>query len=108
MKVKLWRLSTSVAIASDNALPDAIKLYQNYPNPFNPATTISFALPEPAHVRLQVFDVLGRPVNTLVDRFETAGQHEVLFRASGLASGFYFYRLNLGSTSVSRPMQLIK
>ncbi len=89
-------------------LPDGIKLEQNYPNPFNLSTTISFELPEPVHVRLNVFDAMGRQVVTLKERFEPAGRHKVYFRANSLASGVYFYRLDAGAASLTKRMLLIK
>ena len=106
--VRLWDVASPVGVAEANALPATIMLKQNYPNPFNPTTTIRFELPEPAHVRLHIFDTLGRHVTTLVDRFETAGRHEVRLRAAGLASGSYFYQLRTGTTQTTRRMQLMK
>ena len=90
------------------ALPRAVTLEQNYPNPFNPATTISFELPETAHVRLQVFDAMGRRIATLVDRLQPAGRQRVDFHARSLASGIYFYRLETGTASLTKRMMLIK
>ncbi len=106
--VRLWDAGSPTGNADAGTLPATITLDQNYPNPFNPTTTISFNLPEPTHVRLRIFDTLGRHVTTLVDRLEVAGCHEVYFRATSLASGSYFYRLDTGTTSITRRMQLIK
>ena len=72
--------------------PQAFRLAQNYPNPFNPTTTIRYNLPAKAHVRLIVFDVLGRQVQTLVDKRQPAGQYSISWTAN-LPSGLYFYRL---------------
>ncbi|KPQ01087.1 MAG: extracellular concanavalin A-like lectin/glucanase [Bacteroidetes bacterium HLUCCA01] len=90
-------------------LPTRYELAQNFPNPFNPSTTIGYALPEVADVRLEVFDMLGRRVATLV-RNEThpAGNHAVTFDASMLTSGVYVYRLQAGSTTITRKLTLIK
>jgi len=66
----------------------------NYPNPFRTETTIEYALATPQHVRLGVYDVLGRRVKTIVNRFHRAGQNTVVFDGRDLASGVYFYRLN--------------
>jgi len=71
-------------------------LVQNYPNPFNPMTTIRYALPQRSHVTLAVYNTLGQLVRTLVRGEEQAGDHEVKFDGSGLASGVYFYRLQAG------------
>jgi len=83
-------------------------LEANYPNPFNPQTTIRFALPEAAHVRLEVFDVLGRRVETLVDEARTAGSYRVVWQAGTAPSGVYFYRLKAGSHVETRAMTLMR
>jgi hypothetical protein len=76
-------------------LPTSFQLAQNYPNPFNPQTTITYGLPTDAEVSLEVYNILGAKVITLVDRqMVDAGYHEVKFEASSLPSGLYFYRLN--------------
>lgn len=76
-----------------NTLPKEFRLEQNYPNPFNPSTTIEFALPEQASVRLQVFDLLGREVAILVDEDLQPAAYKVVLDATGLSSGVYFYRI---------------
>lgn len=89
-------------------LPDETALHANYPNPFNPSTTISYSLAAAAHVRLEVFDVLGRRVATLVDGPRSAGTHEAVFNANGLSSGNYYYRLDVNGRVFSKPMLLVK
>ncbi len=84
------------------------RLQGNYPEPFNPVTTIRYALPEAAHVRLEVFDLTGRRVALLVDGERTAGQYAAQFDASRLASGMYLYRLRAGATVQTRTMMLLK
>lgn len=74
------------------------RLEGNYPNPFNPATVVTFSLPAADQIRLEVYDVTGRRVRTLVDGRLSAGQHEVRFDAMNLPSGVYYYSL-LSSTS---------
>ena len=106
--VRLWRVTSPVSIVEVAELPATVILDQNYPNPFNPTTTIRFELPESVYVRLYVFDALGRHVATLIDKPQTAGHHEVRFRAAGLASGTYFYRLRAGTASITRRMQLMR
>jgi hypothetical protein len=74
-------------------VPQGFTLHQNYPNPFNPETKIRFDLPQEARVDVAVFDLLGRRVSTLVSGPKAAGTHSVVFSASGLSSGVYFYQL---------------
>ena len=91
-----------------NVLPTEYSLYQNYPNPFNPTTKISWQLPVGSHQTLIIFDMLGNEVATLVDEYREAGNYEIDFNASGLASGMYLYRLQAGSFVVTKKMILIK
>ncbi len=91
------------------ATPAQFTLHQNYPNPFNPTTTIRYSLPEAALVAIKVYTLTGAEVATLVDEWRTAGNHEVLFNASRLASGVYFYRLSVNGTVVQvRQLTLTK
>ena len=99
---------TAIEAIDSDAVPEQFSLDQNYPNPFNPATRIRYALPEPASVRMPIYDVLGREVAVLVDRQQAAGAYEVTFEASGLPSGLYFYRLETDRFSEIRQMSLIK
>ena len=111
-----FRGTTSVIGSSDGPftaqkapdIPSAFSLAQNYPNPFNPSTTISFSLTEPSRVRLDVFNVTGARVATLVDREMTAGEHSVAFNARGLSSGVYFYRLQAGDKTQMKKMILLR
>lgn len=91
-------------------LPEEIKVYQNYPNPFNPETMISFEIPRPAFITLEVFDIMGRKVQTLVNRnFDvSANRHEVTFNASSLSSGVYIYRLRIDDLVFIKKMTLVK
>tara|TARA_R110002050_G_scaffold96267_2_gene200258 strand:- start:7814 stop:10513 length:2700 start_codon:yes stop_codon:yes gene_type:complete len=89
-------------------LPEKFSLNQNYPNPFNPTTNISFDLPNSATVTLEVFDMLGRKVATIVNEQLTAGTHNVSFDAARYASGMYIYRIQAGTFASTRKMMLIK
>lgn len=89
-------------------LPQTLQLNQNYPNPFNPTTKIEFALPETAHATLNVYDMLGQRVATLVDRNLSAGNHSIDFNASNLSSGMYIYQLRAGNSVQTRKLTLIK
>ena len=88
--------------------PTTFSLSQNYPNPFNPGTIISYKLPVSSHVTLKVYNVLGREIETLVDKDQSAGNLSVPFVGVNLASGVYFYRLQAGNFSETRKMLLLK
>jgi hypothetical protein len=92
----------------DAGVPTTFALEQNYPNPFNPATGIRFQLPGASHVRLSVYDLLGREVAVLVDDRVGPGRYQVSFDGAGLSSGVYIYRLVAGSFIESRRMLLTK
>jgi len=94
----------------DMAAPVAreYRLEQNYPNPFNPSTTIRFTIPNTENVQLDVFDMLGRKVATLVNQRLAAGTYTVQFNASQLSSGMYFYRISAGNFKQAMKMMLIK
>jgi hypothetical protein len=83
----------------DNGVPTQTTLLQNYPNPFNPTTVISFQLSAVSEVKLSVYDILGREVAVLVNERKGPGSYEVRFDGSNLASGVYFYRLQVGDLS---------
>ena len=131
MQVRLYDLSDptrSLGVATDeagyfslaaprpageaDALPRRFELFQNYPNPFNPSTTIPYQLPAPAHVRLEVFNLLGQRVATLVDEEQQAGLHTAAWNgtdAAGrpVAAGLYLYRIRGSGTSGTRRMVLL-
>jgi photosystem II stability/assembly factor-like uncharacterized protein len=83
-------------------------LNQNYPNPFNPSTTIAFTLPIDDHVTLNVYDVTGKLVATVMNKDMKAGTYSVGFKADGLASGVYFYRLKTSTLEETRKMILLR
>jgi hypothetical protein len=82
-------------VSEQQLIPLAYGLEQNYPNPFNPSTIIRYHLPIAGHVKLVLYDVLGRKVMELVDDRKVSGSHEVKVDAGGLASGVYMYRLEV-------------
>ncbi|MEJ2637388.1 MAG: T9SS type A sorting domain-containing protein [Calditrichia bacterium] len=90
------------------APPATYKLEQNFPNPFNPLTTIHYQLPAAGQVNIQVYDLLGRHIRTLVNGNQPAGYHTTAFDASALASGVYIYRMKAGSFSSVRKMMVMK
>ena len=105
--------ATDVLLQTATEIPDEFALGANYPNPFNPTTTIAFALPEAADVRLEVFDAMGRRVATLANGSYSAGHHESQWNArtdagEPVASGIYLYRLRAGSFEAVGRMVLMK
>jgi len=96
------------ALTADKTGPIEYYLARNYPNPFNPATTIEFSIGKDELVSLQVFDLRGHEVATLINRDMTAGCYRVRFQAEGLNSGVYFYRLEAGAFHQIRKMIFIK
>lgn len=108
----LFKFNTSRAVSNEEialTTPEEFQLNQNYPNPFNPSTVISYQLPINSRVTLKVYDLLGREVITLLNaNRQTAGQHQVTFDASQLASGMYIYRLSSNNFTATRKMMLIK
>ena len=89
-------------------LPSVLALNQNYPNPFNPSTTISYSIPDRAHVDLRVYNILGQEVEQLVDDTKPAGEYEVTWQAGHVASGIYFYRLAYQDKVLTKKMTLLK
>ncbi len=83
-------------------------LNQNYPNPFNPSTTISFTLDRSGFVSLNVYDVAGRAVATVLNKSMEAGTYDVGFNASGLSSGVYFYKLKTAEQEMTKKMILLR
>jgi hypothetical protein len=98
-----------------STIPNKFELYQNYPNPFNPSTTIKYDLPKQSRVKVVVYDILGREVETLVDEIQKAGSYQAIWDASRFASGVYFYRLETapeggqaGNYSATKKLLLLK
>jgi hypothetical protein len=95
-------------------IPTEYALYQNYPNPFNPATTIKYSLPYESEVKINIHNVLGQKITELVNVNQEAGNYEINWDASSLASGIYFYTIDAKSVSNQekytsvRKMLLIK
>lgn len=101
-------MSTSNQIETE--LPQRVSLYQNYPNPFNPSTQIRYELVNSSTVRLEIFNILGQKIQTLVDnKVQTSGSHSVVFNAQGLSSGIYIYQLRVGDGfTLTKKLTLIK
>lgn len=100
-----------VGIVHPHAAPEmagSFSLSQNYPNPFNPGTRIAFSLSKAAQVAIEVFNIRGEKIATLLNQPLTAGSYDLEFDGSGLANGVYLYRMKVGNTAQVRKMLLIK
>ena len=98
----------TTSVQNLSTLPQEYTLFQNYPNPFNPSTTIKYQLPRMSYVTLQIYDILGRKVSTLVNEIKQAGYYSVAFDAASLSSGFYFYKITANTFTQTKQMMLIK
>lgn len=99
---------SSLDISNSDNIFNEFNLAQNYPNPFNPTTTIIYSIPESNNTRLTIYDILGREVSTLVNGFNKAGQHEIIFDAQDLPSGVYFYTLQCGNFLQTKKLLLLR
>jgi len=95
------------------SLPEGFTLNQNYPNPFNPSTVITYSLATSADVDLVVINVLGQQIRTLVNEYQSSGDHSVVWdgRDQGgnqVASGIYFYRMSAAGAVDTKKMMLLK
>ncbi len=105
----LSQVLTSVEEEGKTELPTSFELLENYPNPFNPSTTIGFKLAADSHIRVNVFDVLGRKVATLTDQPYSRGTHQITWDASAMGSGQYIYRMEAdGKLIGAKAMVLVK
>lgn len=108
--VRNFASSTLVGIDDrpSGQVPGNFTLHGNYPNPFNPSTTIVYSLPKTAQVLLQVYDVLGKEIATLIAQQQAPGEYRIPFSATNLGSGLYFYKLQVDNASEVRKMIYIK
>ena len=100
--------SVGTGIVEETEFPRGITLSQNYPNPFNPTTSIRYGIDKATNVQLEVYNMLGQRVMTLVNEQKTAGWYTVNFDASHLSSGTYMYRITANGTQQIKSMMLIK
>jgi hypothetical protein len=104
-----YRLGVDLAVDDIyGGIPNDYYLRQNFPNPFNPSTSISYGLPKAADVRIEVFNVLGQKVETMVQAHQEAGNYRVIFDASKLGTGIYYYRIQAGDFQMLRKMLLMR
>jgi hypothetical protein len=104
----------SVLKSESNALvPNVYALHQNYPNPFNPTTTIKYDIPKDTHILINIFDLKGRLVKTLIDEYQISGFKTIKWDATNktgqqIAAGMYIYRIKAGNYSETKKMVLLK
>jgi hypothetical protein len=104
-----WTLvPVSGLIDMGQGVAQTYKLHQNYPNPFNPSTKIAFTINKLDRVRLEVYNITGQKIATLLDQKMKPGSHEVEWNASQVASGVYFYKFSFGSLTMTKKMVLIR
>ncbi|RPI17380.1 MAG: T9SS C-terminal target domain-containing protein [Ignavibacteriae bacterium] len=96
------------SVATNENIPVKFSLEQNYPNPFNPTTTIEYSIPEKGNVSLKIFDITGKEIVTLADKYQNAGSYIVTWNASNISSGVYFYRLENNGNTTTKRMILAK
>ena len=102
------RKDGDILSTEDDMIASSFALERNYPNPFNPTTTIEYSLGLAGPTRLMIYDVLGRELVRLVDEYRPAGTHKVMWNASSMPSGVYFYRLESSSFTRTQKMILMK
>jgi len=95
------------------AIPDEFAIHQNYPNPFNPVTTLRYDLPEQGHVRITIYDMLGRDVKTLINEYQDPGYRSIIWDATNdygkpVSAGMYLYQIQAGEYMEVRKMVLVK
>ncbi len=100
--------ASTTEVKNPSTTPSSYSLMQNYPNPFNPTTTIGFTIPQKSYVKLEVFNLIGQKIATLINDELNAGQYNVEFNGSGLTSGIYLYRIQAGNFSSVKKMLLLK
>ena len=91
-----------------NDIPTVYALSQNYPNPFNPTTTINYDLPKNSFVNITIYDALGRVVSTLVNDYRPASRNSVVWNASNVSTGVYFYRITAHAEDGSADFTQVK
>jgi hypothetical protein len=103
-----WGAPTGIETQDNPNTPREFTLLQNYPNPFNAQTTISYNLTYAAEVTLDIYDILGRKIQTLVSGLQSAGSHDIIWNAGDIASGIYFYKINSNGKSKAGHCLLLK
>jgi outer membrane protein assembly factor BamB len=99
---------TVTSVGEENRIVESYRLEQNYPNPFNSTTNIKYSIPQSGRVTLTIYDIMGRVVAVLLDKYQEAGSYDVIFQPKDLASGIYFYTLNSGNFTSTKKLILLK
>ena len=99
---------TSKPVAVEEGTPAGFSVAQNSPNPFNPSTTISFSIPSAGIATVDIYNVAGQKIDSVVNEYLSAGSHSVMWDASGISAGVYFYTVTSGKVSKTMKMTLLK
>ncbi len=101
-------LSNVTGVSHNQSVPETFNLCQNFPNPFNPETTIRFSLPQLAQIKINLYNMLGKLIETLAEGTYEAGNYKVIFNASNLPTGMYVYRIESNDFVQTKKMMLLK
>lgn len=105
---KSWLVSVDEILSVEDNFPNDYFISQNFPNPFNPVTLIKYSIPTDDIVSIEIFNILGEKVHTLLNEVKSKGEHQIIFNASGFSSGIYFTRIKSGSFIQNIKMVLMK
>lgn len=108
LKLHKRTIGTHIEQSDAHSIPENFALYQNHPNPFNPSTRIKYNLPKSSKLTLKIYNLAGQEIETLVNEFQIAGEHEIVWQPSGLPSGLYFYKIHAGDFSETKKLILQK
>jgi hypothetical protein len=97
-----------VTSIDDDLIPENYFVANNYPNPFNASTAIRYNLPNETYVTVDVYDLMGRKIDILFKGNQQAGEHSIVWNASTVSSGVYFYKINAGDLNISKRCTLLK
>jgi len=110
--IQAWTAAVDLGLtgvnSNNNETPSKFKLQQSYPSPFNPNTLIDYSVPKAGNVSLEVYDLTGKKVATLVNEDKAVGNYRYDFNAGGLASGVYIYTLKANGINLTKKMILVK
>lgn len=105
---RIYTFDSVTTVETDRSIPSEFQLHQNYPNPFNHETVISFSLPQPGNITIEVYNLIGQNIATITDRRYGSGDHTIVWNAAGVSSGVYFYRMEAGEFVETKRMVLLQ